>query len=78
MILYSNYLRNPQNVDVDWTNELVYTISKPLRLSLNMNVFYDDDVLVQITDFEAQGGVQGVGKRVSVTQQFLMKYAINF
>lgn len=78
MILYSNYLRNPQNVDIDWTNELVYTISKPLRLSLNMNVFYDDDVLVQITDFEAQGGVQGVGKRVSVTQQFLMKYAINF
>ncbi|MFZ4560280.1 MAG: DUF3078 domain-containing protein [Saprospiraceae bacterium] len=78
MILYSNYLRNPQNVDIDWTNELVYTVSKPLRLSLNMNVFYDDDVLVQITDFDAQGGVQGVGKRVSITQQFPMKYAINF
>lgn len=78
MILYSNYLRNPQNIDLDWTNELTFAVVKALRLSLTMNVFYDDDVLVQITDYEAPGGVQGVGKRVSLTQQFLMKYSINF
>lgn len=78
MILYSNYLRQPQNIDVDWTNELTYTLAKAFRLSLTMNVFYDHDVLVQITNYEAPGGVLGTGRRVSITQQFLMKYAINF
>ncbi|MFM8450052.1 MAG: DUF3078 domain-containing protein, partial [Haliscomenobacter sp.] len=78
IILYSNYLRQPQNIDLDWTNELTYALAKSFRLSLTMNVFYDHDILVQITNYDAPGGVQGTGRRVSLTQQFLMKYAINF
>jgi hypothetical protein len=78
LALYSNYLRNPQNLDVDWTNELGYTIVKGLQIALILNIFYDDDVLVQITDWDAVGGVSGLGKRVSITQQMLIKYNLTF
>ena len=76
--LYSNYLRNPQNIDVDWTNELGLTLFKGLTLSLLVNAYYDDDVLVQITDLDAPNGVRGLGKRVSITQQLLIGYKIDF
>jgi hypothetical protein len=78
LALYSNYLNNPQNFDVDWTNEFGYTIIKGLQLALTLNIFYDDDVLVQITDWDAVGGVSGLGKRVSITQQMLIKYNLTF
>ena len=77
LLLYSNYLRNPQNIDVDWNNQFAFTIAKGLQLAITMNVFYDDDVRVQITDYDAPGGVAGTGKRVSFTQQMLIKYGIN-
>ncbi len=78
LLLYSNYLQNPQNIDVDWTNELAVTIIKNLQLSATLNIFYDDDVRVQITDYNAPNGVSGLGKRVSLTQQLLLKYNVVF
>ena len=81
--LYSNYLNNPENIDVDWNNELAYSITTGLKLSLLVNVFYDDDIRVQITDLDDPGGVRVdengnivTGKRVSVTQQLLLTYAL--
>lgn len=78
ILLYSNYLQNPQNIDVDWTNELSLTLIENLKISLLVNLFYDDDVLVQITDLNAPNGVSGVGKRVSITQQLLIAYGFEF
>lgn len=78
LLLYSNYLRNPQNIDVDWTNQIDLAIVKNLSISVLANIFYDDDVRVQITDYDFPNGVSGLGKRVSFTQQLLIKYAIVF
>ncbi len=78
LALYSSYIRNPQNIDIDWTNELGYTITKGLQLATTLNIFYDDDILVQITDNSVVGGVSGLGKRVSLTQQLLIKYNVTF
>ncbi len=78
LLLYSNYLRNPQNIDVDWTNEISLEVFKGLKLTFLLNLFYDDDVLVQITDYDSPGGVSGLGKRISLTQQFLVNYKITF
>lgn len=79
--MYSNYLNNPQNIDIDWVNELSVKIYEGLQLSVLANVFYDDDVKVQISDSEAVGGVKRdadgnaiTGNRVSITQQILLKY----
>ncbi|MCB0635257.1 MAG: DUF3078 domain-containing protein [Lewinella sp.] len=78
LLLFSNYLNNPQNVDIDWANQLDLAIVKNLSIGLLVNAFYDDDVRVQITDRDAPNGVSGLGKRVSITQQLLIKYGIVF
>ena len=53
--------------------------------TLQVKVTIDDppdrvkpDMLVQVTDFDQPNGVSGLGKRVSLTQQILLKYAVVF
>lgn len=41
--LYSNYLHHPQNIDVFWTNSIVFKVNKWLTLSYLLNLAYDDD-----------------------------------
>jgi hypothetical protein len=43
--LYSNYLDRPQNIDVFWTNNLVFKVNKWLVLNYQWNVAYDHDVV---------------------------------
>ncbi len=52
--LFSNYIENPQNIDVLWTNDLSVQIVKNLSINLVTNLFYDDDVNVQ-TDLDGDG-----------------------
>ena len=42
--LYSNYLKNPQNVDIFWTNVIAMKINKWLAVTYNLDIIYDDDV----------------------------------
>ena len=83
--LFSNYLNNPQNVDIDWRNEIGLEIVRGLTVALNTILLYDDDIPVQITDFDAVGGVVRnsdgeivLGRRPSFTEQILLKYAVVF
>jgi hypothetical protein len=78
IVLFSNYLNNPFNIDLDWTNEISLSIINGLKVSMLVNAFYDDDILVQITDRNAPNGISGLGKRLSLTQQLLFKYNIIF
>jgi hypothetical protein len=41
--LYSNYLEDPQNVDIDYTMNLVMTINKYLSANLSFQTIYDDN-----------------------------------
>jgi len=44
--LFSNYLENPQNVDLFWTNILTLKVNKFLNVTYNFDMIYDDDVKV--------------------------------
>jgi len=46
--LFSNYLSGPQNVDVLWTNTLDFQLFKGFSLGLFGDLFYDNDINVQI------------------------------
>lgn len=46
--LFTNYLKEPQNVDVLWNNTMDIQIFKGLSLGLLGELFYDHDVKVQI------------------------------
>ena len=41
--LFSNYKKNPQNVDIYWTNVLAASITKHINFSFNLDMIYDDD-----------------------------------
>lgn len=41
--LYSNYLEDPQNVDIDYTMNLVMSINKYLSANLSFQTIYDDN-----------------------------------
>lgn len=78
LILFSNYLNNPQNIDIDMVNTFNWNFYKNLNFTLMVNLFYDDDVLVQISDRNAYGGTNKLGRRISITQQFLVTYQVKF
>lgn len=44
MDLFSNYLANPQNLDIFWTNVLTMKVNKWLGVTYNFDLIYDDDV----------------------------------
>lgn len=79
LTLFSNYLYQPQNIDVDWINEFGFNIAKGFTISMLTDLFYDHDVQVQITDYSEVGGVKSyTGRRVSFTEQLLIKYNFVF
>lgn len=78
LTLFSNYLHEPGNIDLDWLNELGFNVYKGFQINIWTNVFYDHDVQVQVTDYTQVGGVRGTGRRVSFTEQLLVKYNVIF
>lgn len=48
--LYSDYLRKPQNVDVNWEVQINMVINKWFSTTLTTNMVYDDDVKITLSD----------------------------
>jgi hypothetical protein len=44
--LFSNYLHNPQNVDVNWTTLTTFKVNKLVSATLSTQLIYDDDIKV--------------------------------
>ena len=43
--LYANYLEDPQNVDIDYTANVVMIINKYLSTNLTFQAIYDDNAI---------------------------------
>ena len=41
--LFSNYRKDPQNIDIFWSNVLTASITKYINFSFNLDMIYDDD-----------------------------------
>lgn len=78
LLLFSDYLDQPDHIDLNFRNEINYTIIKGLSLSLLSFVTYDHDVFVQKTDNNVPGGLGAFTRSVSYTQQLLLKYKYVF
>lgn len=58
--LFSNYMNNPQNVDINWDNLVTFKINKYLNASLIFNMIYDDDIKFEETN--SDGSTRQVAK----------------
>lgn len=46
--LFSNYLNNPGNIDINWENLVAMKVNKWLTTSLSTHLIYDDDIKVGV------------------------------
>jgi hypothetical protein len=60
--LFSNYLHNPQNIDINWQVLVNMKVNKALSASVTTHLIYDDDVMIPI-DRNVDGINEGKGPR---------------
>ncbi len=75
--LFSNYLHNPQNIDVNWEVLLGMKINKYLTANLSTQLLYDDDILVPV-DTNGDGINNGTGKRVQFKEILGIGFSVKF
>ena len=45
--LFSDYLNNPQNIDVNWQTSLTLKVNSWLNVNITTELIYDDDVIIK-------------------------------
>lgn len=78
LTLFSNYLNHPERVDVEWKGDVSVVVYKNIQIGLNFILFYDYDVQVQKSDFNIPAAQWELGRGVSFTQQFQLRYQLKF
>jgi hypothetical protein len=79
--------KSGKGIKVDWANQVAFEIFKGFQLGLNVNLLYDKNILVQVTDKDGVNGLQNdpltnkpllVNNKPSIIQQLLLKYSKTF
>lgn len=55
--LFSNYLHNPQNVDVNWTTLTTFKVNDFISATLSTQLIYDDDIKVLRSSGDNKGTI---------------------
>lgn len=75
--LFSNYLHNPQNIDVSWESLLSMKVNKFISATLSTHLLYDDDIDIAI-DNNDDGIVDKVGPRVQFKEVLAIGLSMKF
>jgi hypothetical protein len=77
--LFSNYLNNPENIDIDWQNIISIQLNEYIAANINIHMKYDDDIKIGV-DMDGDGQVDkytaktqfkevlGVGLNINLSQ----------
>jgi hypothetical protein len=55
--LFSNYLANPQNFDVNWETLIDMKVNKYISVNIGTHLIYDDDIDLEVDQLDANGNV---------------------
>jgi len=77
LTLFSNYLKNPQNIDVNWDFRLNMKVNEFLSANFVTNLIYDDDILIPL-DRNDDGIIDGKGRRIQLKQMFGAGLSVKF
>ncbi len=75
--LFSNYLENPENIDVNWETLVAMKINKYLSTSLSVHVIYDDDINFAV-DRNDDGIDDGTAPRTQLKEVFSLGVQYQF
>jgi len=65
--LFSNYLENPQNIDISWEVLVAMKVNKFITVTLSTHLLYDDDIKIGI-DTNNDGTLDKFGPRTQYKQ----------
>ncbi|MCA0932801.1 DUF3078 domain-containing protein [Lutimonas saemankumensis] len=74
--LYTDYINNFGNIDVDWVLSFQFKINKVFQASFRTHLIYDDDIKIKETNED--GEVETLGARVQLKQQLGIGIIYNF
>ncbi len=72
--LFSNYLENPQNIDVSWENVITMKINSYLNAMIKTHLIYDDDVDIA----REEDGVMHLGPAIQFKQSIAVGLMYQF
>ncbi len=75
--LFSNYLHNPANIDINWDLLINMKINDYLSANLISNMIYDDDIKIAI-DKNKDGIIERRGPRVQLKEMFGVGLSLKF
>lgn len=76
--LFSNYLKDPQNIDVNWEFQLDMKVNKYIVTSISTQMIYDHDIPVPVERTENGITVPGVGPRLQFKEVLAIGIAYKF
>lgn len=74
---FSNYLDNPQNIDINWDLLITMKINDYLSANLVTNLIYDDDIQIGIDDND-DGVIERSGPRIQFKEMFGVGFNLKF
>lgn len=75
--MFSNYLKNPGNIDINWEMRLSLKAYKMLNASVSTHLIYDDDVDIDI-DENKDGIIERRGPRLQFKELFSVGLTFKF
>lgn len=75
--MFSNYLNNPQNIDVNWTTSINMKVNEYISANFGTHLIYDDDIDIAY-DNNKDGVTDGVGPRTQFKQIFGAGFSYKF
>ena len=74
--LFSNYLNNPERIDVNWENLIRFKVNKYISATLSTHLIYDDDIDIAV--FNDDGVQTGKGPRLQFKEVLGVGFAYKF
>jgi hypothetical protein len=76
--LFSNYLKNPQNIVVNWETLIGLKVNKYISASVSTNLIYDNDIPVPVKREVNGVKVDGTGPRVQFKEVLAIGISYKF
>lgn len=75
--IFSNYLHNPQNMDVSWETVFAFKVNKYISATLTTHLLYDDDIDIAV-DSNGDGIIEATGPRTQFKQVLAIGFSYKF
>jgi len=78
--LFSNYLKNPQNIVINWETLIAFKVNKFISANINTQLIYDDKILIPI-DRNGNGTIEsgeGVRSKIQFKEILGVGFSYNF